>query len=102
MQKTAKKVELKTFFFFRKGDWDLHIYKCKQNSHSKPQKMTQNIRKPLSLPPSLKGKKKNRDLHNIFKTPKVTKNLKAPSLQNKMFSVRLSGVQVEVHEAKNN
>lgn len=86
MQKTAKKIELesKDFFFLRKGDWDLHIYKCKQNSHSKPQKMTQNIRKPLSLLPSLKGKK-NRDLHNIFKTSKVTKNLRPPPYKIKCF-----------------
>lgn len=101
MQKTVKKILLRSKNLFWERVTDLHIYKCKQNSHWKPQKMTQNIRKPLSLPLCLSGKKNREIIDNIFKTSKVIKNLKSLSLQNKIFSIGLSGVQVEVHDAKN-
>lgn len=85
----CKESRTKDFFFFRKGDWDLHIYKCKQNSHSKPQKMTQNIRKPLSLPPSLKGKKKIEIFITFSKLLKWQRILRPPLYKIKCFPTGL-------------
>lgn len=94
MQKTAKKVELKTFFFSERVT-EIFTFTSANKIPTQNRRKWQNIRKPLSLPPSLKGKKKIEIFITFSKLLKWQRILRPPLYKIKCFPSGLVGFKLK-------